>query len=282
MTILLLSSTLLFAQSYWQMKKEVYQLYKTGDKKEAFKKLDHFILKHPKDYKAQNLSAVLHYWNGESKKSKEILENIVAKTNFPEAEKLLKQVNRKLGKKAKKQKISYQSIAKANQKSDLDFLLAQVDKNPHDIQNRVLLSKFYMKIQEFQKAYDVAHEVLEIDPHNKKMQKIARHLEKRYGLTYSAAIDDSAVDKHKAKAMLAKLHREKKYNAYFNLYEALRDAHVIFSKKEYVDILHTAIMIGKYKEAQEIISKGLAPRNKSTLKVQLLLAKKLAQAVASR
>jgi len=286
MAILLLASSALFAQSYWEMKKEAYQLYKVGNKKEAFKIVDNFMLKHPKDYKAQNLSAVLHYWNGDKRKAKSMLENIVANTNFPEAQKLLKQINRKLGKKSKHKKSSYKEIARANKKSqatDLEFLMAQVDKNPQDVQNRVLLSKFYFKIQEFQKAYDLAHEVLEIDPNNKKMQKISAHLEDKYKLSYSGTIDDeSVVDKTKAKALLAKLHHEKKYNAYFNLYEALRNAHVAFSKKEYVDILHVAIMIGKYQEAQNIIKRGLIPVNKYTLKVQLLLSKKLSQSVASR
>ena len=115
------------------------------------------------------------------------------------------------------------------------------------------------------------------------MQKISAHLEDTYKLSYSDAIDDeSMVDKTKAKALLAQLNHEKKYNAYFNLYEALRNAHVAFSKKEYVDILHVAIMIGKYQEAQNIIKRGLIPVNKYTLKVQLLLSKKLAQSVASR
>ena len=94
--------------------------------------------------------------------------------------------------------------------------------------------------------------------------------------------DESVVDKTKAKSMLVKLHHNKKYNAYFNLYEALHNAHVAFSQKEYIDILHVAIMIGKYKEAKQILDKGLLPINKQTLKVQLLLSKKLSRSVASR
>ncbi len=286
MAAFLLISSTLFAQSYWEMKKEAYQVYKSGDKKQAFKIVDNFITKHPKEYKAQNLSAVLHYWSGYYQKSKEILEKIVAKTDMPEAQKLLSRVNTKMGKKSKHKKSSYKAIRTANKKSqatDLEYLVAQVEKNPQDIQNRVLLSKFYFKIQEFQKSYDLAHEVLEIDPHNKKMKTISAHLEKKYKLSYSGAIDDeSAVDKTKAKAMLATLYHDKKYNAYFNLYEALHNAHVAFTQKEYVDILYVAIMIGKYQEAQSIIEKGLLPVNRQTLKVQLLLSKKLAHSVASR
>ncbi len=283
---LVFASSTLFAQSYWEMKKEAYGTYKSGDKRKAFRVIDDFISKHPKEYKAQNLSAVLHYWSGEYQKSKGILEKIVASTDFPEASKLLSRINAKMGKRSKQKRTSYKAIRTANKKSqstDLEYLVSQVEKNPQDIKNRVLLSKFYFKIQEFQKSYDLAHEVLEINPHNKKMKTITAHLEKQYKLSYSGMIDDeSVVDKTKAKAMLAKLYHDKKYNAYFNLYDALKNAHVAFSQSEYIDILHVAIMIGKYQEAQSLIEKGVLPVNKQTLKVQLLLSKKLSHSVASR
>jgi len=277
----LLLSTTLFAQSYLEMKKEVYSVYKSGDKERAFTMVNAFITQNPKDTKAQNLSAVLYYWSGENKKAKMILEKIVSKTDFPEAQKLLTHINKKLGKVSKRKKTSYKTVQKENVKSqatDLEYLVSKVADNPQDIQNRVLLSKFYFKIQEFQKAYDLAHEVLTIDSKNKKMQTIVTHLESKYKLSYSGAIDEeSVVDKQKAKQMLTKLHREKKYNSYFNLYEALNDAHVAFTEKEYVDVLHVAIMLKKYKVAQSIIAKGVLPVNKYTLNVQLLLSKKLAQ-----
>ncbi len=278
MVTLLVASSTLFAQSYWEMKKEAYQLYKGGDKKEAMRLVDTFIVKHPKEYKAKNLLAVFHYWSGDKLRAKRLLEDIVAHTNFPEAAKLLKKISKKTP--------SYKAHSVENKKSetaDLDYLLSQIDKNPNNIQNRVLLAQFYMKTQNLQKAYDLAYEVLEIDPHHKKMKRIVQHLKKRYKLSYIGTInDESVVNKSQAKAQLRKLHKQKRYNAYYNLYQALRDADVMFSKEEYIDILHTAIMIGKYKEAETIIKKGLVPVNKYTLKVQLLLSKKLSHAVASR
>jgi tetratricopeptide (TPR) repeat protein len=284
--LLLMSTTQLLAESYWDMKKEAYTRYKAGDKSEAIKMVEEFVQKHPKSYKGKNLLAVLHYWSGDYKKAEIILEEIVSNTTFPEAEKLLKSVKKKVTKKEKVAKKSYRSIKKANQKgqlTDLEYLLSKVEQNPQDIENRILLSKFYFKMQEYQKAYDLAHEVLEIDPHQKKMKTIVSHLEKRYKLSYSGDMDDgSVVDKEKAKKLLKKLHKEKKYNAYYNLYEALKSAHVIFTQQEYVDILHTAIMLGKYKEANALLAQGRIPVNKQTLKVQLLLSKKLSQSVASR
>jgi len=282
---LLLSSATLFAESYSQMKKKAYGLYKSGDKNEAFSVVDTFIANNPKEYKAQNLSAVLHYWSGEHKKAQSILEKIVAKTDFPEAQKLLTRVNVKLEKVAKAKNKSYKAIRKANKKSqttDLEYLVSQVEDHPNDVKNRVLLSKFYFKIEEYQKSFDLAYEVLKMNPNNKKMKAIVAHLSNKYKLTYSAAIDDeSVVDKEKAKSLLKKLHDEKKYNAYYNLYKALDNAHVTFTPAEYIDILHASIMIGKYKTAQHIIAKGVIPSSKNALKVQLLLSQKLAQSVAS-
>ncbi len=281
---LLLSSSL-FAQSYWELKKEAYAIYKAGDKERALAIVDKYIATNPKEFKAQNLSAVLNYWSGNHKKAQGLLENILSQTDFPDAKKLLTRVNKKLGKDSSSKKATYKKLRKENKKSqstDLEYLVSKVADNPQDIQNRVLLSKFYFKIQEYQKSYDLAHEVLVMDPDNKKMKTISGHLEKKYKLSYSGAIDDeSAVDKQKAKQMLTKLHSEKKYNAYFNLYEALNNANVAFTKEEYVYILHVAIMLEKYKVAEGIVSKGVLPINKNILKVQLLLSKKLAKSVAS-
>jgi len=276
---LLLSSTTLFAQSYWEMKKEAYATYKSGDKKKALHMVDTFISQNPQDYKAQNLSAVLNYWSGNNKKAKGLLEGILSHTDSPDAKKLLISINNKMGIQSKSNMTSYKAIKKENRKSqstDLEYLVSKVAENPQDIQNRVLLSKFYFKIQEFQKSYDLAHEVLSIDPNNKSMISMSTHLKDKYKLSYSGLIDDeSAVDKQKAKQMLKKLHREKKFHAYYNLYEALDNANVAFTKDEYVDVLHVAIMIGKYKVAQSIIDKGVLPVNKKTLKVQKLLSMKL-------
>ncbi len=280
---LLLTVTQLLAASYWEMKKEAYQLYKSGDKAKALELVERFIKLHPKEYRAQNLAAVFYYWQGKNVKAKALLEGVVAHTQLPEAQKLLKRLQKKVKRKSAKK--DYQSLRVANAKKDgldVTLLLSKIADNPQDIQTRVLLSKYYFKIGEYQKAYDMAYEVLEIDPHQKKMQKIASHLKNRYKLSYSHAMEDSIVDKQKAKVLLKELHQQKRYTALFNLYKALQNSHVSFNKEEYINILHAAIMIGEYKEAQKILSNGLVPVNKYTLKVQLLLSKKLASTVAKR
>lgn len=276
--VLLIIATPLFAQSYWQMKQEAYKLYKSGDKTHAIDFVEKFVQTHPKSNQGKNLLAVFHYWSGHTKKAEQLLREVVSHADFPEAEKLLARI---AGKRYHKR--SFKSFKKEDKKTDLEYLVAQVEKNPQDIENRKLLASFYFKNSAYQKAYDMAHEVLEIDPHQKKMQTIVAHLEKRYKLSYSGALDDgSAIDKEKAKDLLKKLGHERKYAAYYNLYHALKDQHVIFSKKEYIDILHATIMIGKYKEAQAMINQGKVAINKDVLKVQLLLSKKLSKRVASR
>jgi hypothetical protein len=278
--LLLLTYGNLQAQSYGALKKEAYRLYKGGEKVQAIKHVDAFVKTHPKSYKAQNLLAVLHYWSGDKKVAKQILEGVVSQTEFPEAQKLLNSINAKLGVHK-----SYKAMRKKNQKSevtDLEYLVAQVDKNPQDIQNRVLLSKFYFKIEQYQKAYDMAYEVLKIDPNNVRMKKIAGLLSSQYKMSYSGELENSVVDKDKAHALLKQLHDEKKYDAYIKLYKALKEAHTIFSQEEYLDALHASILTGEYHQAKEILSKGVLPVNKNTLKVQLLLSKKLSEKVASR
>ena len=267
------------------MKKEAYQVYKIGDKERAYTLVESFITKHPKEYKAQNLLAVLYYWSGKNNEAKEILTNIVSNTNLQEAEVLLARIKEKSSVKSSK-KISYKDVRDENKKSkltDLEVLVSKVQDNPQDVENRVALSKFYFKIEEFQKAYDMAHEVLLLEPNNQKMKVIINHLEQSFKLSYSGKLsENSAVDKVQAKVLLKKLHDEKKYHAYYNLYKALKDNNVVFSKKEYVDILHASIMIGKYKEAQALISNDLLPKSAKVSTIQLLLAKKLSNQVASR
>ncbi len=277
MTLFLLVYGSLQAQSYSTLKKEAYDLYNSGAKTEAIAYVNDYVKTHPKAYNGQNLLAVLHYWSGDKKKAKQILEGIVSKTKFPEAEKLLKTINAKLGNRK-----SYKAMRKNNAKTDLEYLVSQVDKNPQDIHNRVLLSKFYFKIEQYQKAYDMAYEVLKIDPNNAKMKKIAGLLSSQYKMSYSGELEDSVIDKDKAHALLKELHQKKEYSAYINLYKALKASHTMFSKEEYLDALHASIMSKEYKEAKEILAKGVLPVDKNTLKVQLLLSKKLSKKVASR
>ncbi len=285
-TILLLTATTLFADSYWDLKKSAMGAYKGGNSSKAITLAKAFIDKNPKNYKAQNLLAVFYFWNHDYKEAETILNNILAKTDYKESKSLLSRVHNKMAKrKNSTHKSTYKTVKKANTKSqttDLEYLVAKVEDNPQDIQNRVLLSKFYFKIEEFQKAYDLAHEVLMIDPNNKKMKAITKHLENQYRISYSAAVEGSAIDKDKAKMLLKKLHNEKKYSAFMNLYEALKNAHVTFTKEEYVDILHASIMLEKYKKAENLLAKGLVPVSKDSLKVQMLLSKKLARSVASK
>ncbi len=79
----------LYAQSYMDMKKVAYRYHERGQTNKALSVVKNFIKKNPKDYRGKNLLAVLYYWNGDKSSAKELLEDIVSKTDFPDASKLL-------------------------------------------------------------------------------------------------------------------------------------------------------------------------------------------------
>jgi len=79
----------LYAESYMDMKKVAYRYHESGQTKKALHVVNNFIKKNPKDYRGKNLLAVLYYWNGDKNRAKKILKDIVSKTDFPDASKLL-------------------------------------------------------------------------------------------------------------------------------------------------------------------------------------------------
>ena len=96
--ILQLTTTLWADMEYNQyidMKKEAYSLYENGDKNAAISSVNQFIKVHPKNIRAQNLLAVLHYWSGNLSQSKVILQNILKHEKFPQAVALLKIIAKK-------------------------------------------------------------------------------------------------------------------------------------------------------------------------------------------
>jgi len=286
----LFSAVTLFAQSYADIKKESYKIYKSGDKEGAISLVSQYSATHPESRKAQNLLATLHYWSGHNEKAKNILEDLLAQKPYPAAKKLLGYVDKKIekitGKRVKNRaKVSYKSLRKANEissKTDLAYLVERVQDNPKDVKTRILLTNYYLKNDMYQKAYDMAHDALKIDPNNKKMKKIAMYLKEEFKLSYSDTIDnESAVGKNKAKQLLKKLYKEARYAEYLEMYTALDGAHVSFSKTENVNILHTAIMMGEYKIAQNIIENRPLPANKNISLIEVLLTKKLLAPMAS-
>jgi hypothetical protein len=200
---------------------------------------------------------------------------------------MLARVDRKLAKKVgKKESLdAFRALKKANishESSDLYYLAQKVQDSPNDVKTRMTLVRYYFNHDKYQKAYDVAYETLEIDPYNIKMKKMKSHLEKVYHLSYSDAIDDETmVGKSKARTLLKALYKQKRYNTFFNLYKALNDAHVLFTKKENVDYLLTAIALKKYQIAKNIIDSKALPKHNLIPKVKLLLTQKLLSQVAS-
>jgi tetratricopeptide (TPR) repeat protein len=174
------------------------------------------------------------------------------------------------------QKPSFKSLIASNKKEDLgefDRLAALIESDPKDLKSRELLAKYYLKVGLYQRAYDFAREALVINPQNGDMKKIVNHLSSRADIDTSKVYEKhKIVDISEAKEKLKKLFDKGKYTAYVNLYKALVDGGIKMNKKENENALFSAVNIGEYKFAKEIISTKPLPhsRLKDRLNAMLL------------
>ena len=326
MMILAIFSSTLHAQSYMSFKKEAIKLFKEKKIATSYKKTKDFIKSHPKDVRGKNLLATLYYWNGEYKKSKKILVDILKSSNYDESKKLYSYVQKKLKKsthtkvatikkaiKPKKEvskttpkkiakektdkndklletahlhvkehqgvknssKHDFGSLMQANKNEDLDEfdrLAALIESDPSDLKSRELLAKYYMKTGLYQRSYDFAKEALLINPENEDMKKIVSYLSKRADIDTSKKYEASKiVDITEAKEKLKSLFNAREYNAYLNLYKALKDSGIKMSKKENEDALFCAVSLGEFKFAKNIIANEPLPHSRYKDRVQALL-----------
>jgi len=313
-TLILITS--LNAQSYKSLKKIAYDAHKSGEYKSSIELTKRYIDSHPKSLKAKNLLAVLYYWSGDLSSSKTILEDILAKSDYDEAKKLLKIVNKKLkvkNVKSKNQKVANKSKKSLNQKpaveitklyvkrskykdnkkddkqiyvstkidnkkediDDFDRLAAMIDLDSDDENSKELLSKYYYKMGEYQKSYDLAKEILYTDPDNKDMKEIVAHLSKRDDIKkHKRRVINAVVDLKKAKYKLKTLFKKRKYTEYINLYKALKGNGERMSKRENEDALFASIMIGDFKYAKKVLATSPLPHSRYKREVQTLLLEK--------
>ena len=169
------------------------------------------------------------------------------------------------------QKEVYKDLKKINSKKN--DILGYLDQQSDDLESKMILAKYYFKVEKFKKAYQTAKEALDIKPDQKDMKKLISHIIKKESVQ---EVVKSTKNADKAKEMLASYFKEKNYLSYFNLFQTLKSSDTKFSKQEYNDALYSAVMIGQFREAKNLITKKLVPLNKKTLQVQLLLDEKLA------
>ena len=268
--LLFISATNVIAYDYFAMKKVVLKAYEDKKVDKAYKTTMSYITKHPKDMKAQNLLATLYYWDKRYDKSESLLNSIIQKEKYSESIKLLKLVKKKNISKKDATKTVYKEVKATNNESDI---LGYLEKDSNDLQSKMILAKYYFKIEKFKKAYIIAKEALDIDPDQKDMKKIISHTIKKDSIK---VVMEKSRSSEKAKEMLHSYFQEKNYLSYFNLFQSLKNSDTKFTEEEYNNALYASVMIGQFREAKKLIAQHLVPLNKKILQVQLLLDEKLA------
>jgi tetratricopeptide (TPR) repeat protein len=116
---------------------------------------------------------------------------------------------------------------------DVDFLENSVRKNPRDIDNRILLSKYYLQNREYQTAQYYLNEILKLQPAN----KIARRLQKETleGLNLQKYLPDvNLQDPYEIEEKLNIFLKEKKYKLFNTTYSSLEKLHIPLTLQTYL------------------------------------------------
>jgi tetratricopeptide (TPR) repeat protein len=178
----------------------------------------------------------------------------------------------------KKSSDLFAKVALQNKKSDIDDfdrLAALIDLDGDDLKSKETLSKYYLQIGNYQKAYDFAREVVELDPSNDDMQKIVLHLSKRDDVNRSKVyLKRKIVDLQKAKERLSELFKDKKYTQYLNLYKALQSSGERLGAKENENALFCAVHMGDFSYAKRILAYDPLPHSRYKRELQSLLDEK--------
>ncbi len=215
------------------------------------------------------------------KASKEKREKVVLEKSILHIESAVAKSDNKATKKIEKmaedpaKKVDFLSLRKANEAEDIkefDRLAAMIEDDPNDRKSREILAKYYLKIGAYQRSYDMAREVLLVDPDNQDMANIVSHLQKRADIDTSKVYQtQQVVDITEAKEALTRKFNKKQYNAYLNLYKSLQYNGVELGKKENENALFCAISLGEYKFAKAIIATAPLPHSRYKKKLQALL-----------
>jgi tetratricopeptide (TPR) repeat protein len=286
-------------EKYLSMKKEAYNYYENKNSKEAYKVVKKFIKKYPSSVRAQNLLAVLYYWNGELSKSKSLLVKILKKENFSQASTLLKRIENKQGtssvrvatksiKKVKSKKRVSKKVIKQkkrvvkkepkkenSQTSDVKFLLESIKRNPKDIISRKVLARYYKKIGKNSEAKKFASDALRLDPDDTEMLVLlgdSPMMKKTKVATF-----DNKPRTVKAIAKLNYFYKYKKYVKFINLYNSLENNSILMPTAVHVKALYSALNLEDYKRAKAILYIYRMPKNENINKVKKLIDRKLAQ-----
>jgi len=270
-----LMTTLWADQSYTEyvkMKKEAYALYDNDKTEDAFIVVKEFLRKHPQSTRAQNLLAVLYFWNGDITQSKKLLQTILVKENFPQALALLKRIEKKEGRALNRpSKAATKSVVKKSERkistSNLTYLINKIKKDPNDALSRKILALHYEKIGNTKQANYFARSVLRIDPDDNEMASLLK------SENVSPYTSKSTVKR--ALRKLDELYAAKSYNRFMNLYSALENNNVVMPTSTHVNALYSAISLQQYEKAKSILHIYRMPKSKYLAEIEVLIDEKL-------
>ncbi len=135
-----------------------------------------------------------------------------------------------------------------------------IRENPKDINNRLLLAKYYIEKSNFNKATRYIDEVLKIDPKSKMAKNLREKIKikKRLSLLLKKYQIDDINDKEAILKILKELYNQGKYKEYTTFYSIL-DRNSITStylgKNEKINASRIYVWNGKYNRANKIIKK---------------------------
>ena len=272
---------------YYKMKKEAYRIYESGKVHRAMAYVERFVRANPKSVRAQNLLAVLHYWQGDLKEAEAILEKVVAQQKLPEAKRLLatirtrlhkKDASRSVAKKVIRQGKKAQRYAAKRGKSsfdeDLAFLHAYIRKHPDNVEERKFLLNYYISVDDKKMAARLASEILGIDPDEAETLALVRQADLQLPAHRDLTEPQDATSP-KVIALLNDYKQQKAYRRYLNLYRAVVDRGSYLPRYIHLDAMHIAIGMHEYRIARTILLKHDFPDTPNLRKVRTLLDKKL-------
>jgi Flp pilus assembly protein TadD len=270
---------------YYVMKKHAYSAYEQGKSDAAISMVKRFIDTHPRSLHAQNLLAVLYYWQGEKAEARRVLEKLLKKSDFPQAKRLLARIGtakkdhevKKAGEMAKK----VQQVARKDQNcskmqsrlDDLQFMQSYILTHPDDIESRKVLMHYYVSVGEKAEAAVMAKEILQIDPEDRETLALLQDA----WLNVDGETEESRPDAKRDKlvALLQRYKNAQAYSRFLNLYQALINGHAYLPKYMHLEALNIAVTMQKYRLARRILMENDFPVTAHLRELRALLDRKL-------
>jgi hypothetical protein len=278
------------SKAYLSMKKEAYRYYENAQQQKAIKKVKAFIDQHPESLRAQNLLAVLYYWEGQKSEAKSVLKKLLAQGELPEARRLLSQLQKssatKKGVRKNKQVAAETKRKKAKKEvkdpkqrftEDLAYLLNYVKKHPHRIEERKFLLHYFLSINDKKRANAMAKEILAIDPDEAETVALVRR--KGLDLTTVKRADTASLRpdarRDKIVALLNEYKEQGAFKRYLNLYRALLERGEYLPKYIHLDALNIAVETKAYHLAKRILVENRFKNSPHLRQLRALLDRKL-------